>query len=145
MSRVPKKTDDLFSKLVRERSDYSCDYCNRNFRHEPGQLHCSHLFGRARQAVRIYPLNSFSHCFECHPYFEQRPDFFKKWAVHQMGQSCFLVVERLSNVENLLNHEDLALIHQHFMEELIRLQDMRAEGAVGRLEFTWPQGLIKNE
>ena len=45
------KYDELFSYLVRERADFTCEYCNRSFRHDPHGLHCSHLFGRRAQSV----------------------------------------------------------------------------------------------
>lgn len=35
------KFDDVFSQLVRERTDWICDYCGRTFHHERQKLHTS--------------------------------------------------------------------------------------------------------
>lgn len=46
------KFDDVFSQLVRERTDWSCDYCGRTFHHERQKLHCSHFKSRRHKANR---------------------------------------------------------------------------------------------
>ena len=49
------KTDQLFSFLVRMRVNYTCQYCGRNFLHDTGKAHCSHIYGRRSKGVRWHP------------------------------------------------------------------------------------------
>lgn len=83
------KYDTLFSFLVRERADWFCENCRRNFRHDPHGLHCSHLFGRAMKSLRLHARNAFAHCQACHEHFEQHPVIFTEWAKQKLGDRMY--------------------------------------------------------
>lgn len=63
-----KKTaaDTWFSKCVRMRTNWVCEYCSGDFKHEKSYLHCSHFVTRGKHSVRYNPLNAFAHCQTCH-------------------------------------------------------------------------------
>ena len=136
MSLSIKKTDLIFSKLVRERSDYFCEYCNLEFRHDPGQLHCSHLHGRRHLVIRWFPWNAFSHCQKCHRYLETHPALFKVWAEKKLGRTSFELLNYVAHsAEKVVTQEKVESLHVHFLAEMRRLENERAQGAKGRIEF----------
>jgi cytochrome c553 len=65
--------DRHFSLCVRERADWKCQRCRRDFRHEPGKLHCSHVFSRRWASVRHSPLNALALCVGCHRRVSENP------------------------------------------------------------------------
>jgi len=130
------KYDTLFSFLVRERTDWRCEYCGRGFRHDIGALHCSHLFGRAKQSVRVHPWNAFAHCAGCHERLSQHPVEFAEWARNKLGQQRYDALRVMANRPTKFTKEDKERIHSHYLAEKRRLLAARANGQVGRLEFS---------
>ncbi len=130
------KYDLLFSWLVRERADWNCEYCNRNFRHDPHGLHCSHLFGRRAQSVRLHPQNAFAHCMGRHRELGENPVDFAEWAKGQLGEQRYNVVWIQANKPTKFTAYDREIMHKHYLSERRRLLAMRKQGVTGRLEFT---------
>ena len=64
IKRTP--ADQWFSKCVRIRTNWTCEYCNINFEHDKGSLHCSHYISRAHHITRYNPINAMAHCQRCH-------------------------------------------------------------------------------
>lgn len=102
------KHDIVFSQLVRERANYECDYCGRQFRHEPSKLHCSHFKSRRHKSTRYHPFNAFDR------------------------------VARLAGTSVKLKPWQMDELYQHMKIELKRIQALRASGLIGRIEFTLP-------
>jgi len=50
--------DKYFSLCIRERSDWTCEYCGNGYRHKPQGLHCSHLFSRRPTQAQAAPSGS---------------------------------------------------------------------------------------
>lgn len=130
------KRDKLFSKLVRERANWTCEACNEYFPEgERQRLHCSHIFSRRKRSVRFDPDNAAAHCFSCHQRLGENPVEFARWA------ECYLGVARLEALRN----RSLKLIKRSKPELEDLYQDMKAAyehmlsrrraGETGRLEF----------
>jgi hypothetical protein len=130
------KHDKLFSELVRMRSDWICEYCKRDFKHDHHGLHCSHLFGRAKQGVRLHPLNAFAHCAGCHDRLGQHPVDFAEWAKSRMGEQKYNALRLLSSKPTKFSAWEKELDHKHFLAEKKRLTVLRKQGVTGRIEFT---------
>ena len=130
------KYDDLFSDLVRERADWFCENCRRNFRHDPRGLHCSHLFGRAKQSVRLHPDNAFAHCQDCHEHLGQHPVEFAEFARAKLGQRRYDRLRLMANKPTKFTHYERELRHKHYLGERKRLKALRLAGVIGRIEFT---------
>ena len=133
---VRDKTDIVFSFLVRERVDWCCERCRKDFRHNIGELHCSHIFGRAKKGVRVNPLNAFAHCQGCHEYLEQHPVDFAEWAKGLMGENRYDKLRLLAGKTTKYSEFDKSIIHKHFLAEKKRMLKMRADGHQGRIDFT---------
>ena len=133
------KFDDVFSQLVRERTNWECDYCGRTFHHERARLHCSHFKSRRHKSTRYHPYNAFAHCIGCHRKLEEDPYEFTAHAEIVYGELTIERVARLAAVPLRLNDDMKVELYQHMKSELKRLQALRAQGATGRIEFTLPE------
>lgn len=132
------KYDDLFSYLVRERADWVCEKCSRDFKHDHGSLHNSHVFGRRNQGTRIHNLNGVAHCAGCHQYFGENPIDFSEWYKAVFGEDQYNRLRMLARKPTKLTKFDKEIIHKHYLKEKKRLLALRDQGETGRIEFTMP-------
>lgn len=133
------KFDKLFSELVRERSNYACDYCGRSFRHNTALLHCSHFQGRRSKSTRYHPYNASSHCCSCHRKLGEQPGEHTLWKQAEVGEDVIWHIIRLSKTPKNLKAWQLDEIYKHMKGEMERLLSERANGNTGRIEFTLPE------
>lgn len=129
------KTDILFSELVRERVNWICEYCGRDFSHNKGAVHCSHLFGRRAKSVRWHPQNAFCHCYDCHRKLEENPVTFAEWAREKLGQQAYDKLRVLANKPMKWTKWDKEYLHKHYLAERKRQKKLRMDGDVGRVDF----------
>ena len=61
-----RKTDTLFSKLIRQRDNYTCQRCRKEYPDGGRGLHTSHYWGRSRENTRHDTENCIALCFGCH-------------------------------------------------------------------------------
>lgn len=128
--------DDLFSKLVRERANHTCEYCGKycGAGHEHGRLDCSHFFSRRHTSTRWEPLNAAAHCFTCHQNLGENPTVFTAWIKRHLGR-WYDVLEEKHNQTVKKSKIDIKEMREHFRRELKRMEELRSEGAIGRIEF----------
>ena len=143
------KYDKLFSKLVRERANWKCEYAGRQYC-SFGQrdfsldsdsmkvLHNSHLFGRRSTGTRLHPDNGFSHCHQCHQYLGEHPAYFARWAEEKLGKEKYERLLLLANKPTKMSKFDKEIIHKHYLAEMKRIKALRMDGETGRLEFYLP-------
>ena len=132
--------DDLFSKLVRERAGWCCEACGKYYPEGQRQgLHCSHHYSRRHNATRWEPLNASAHCFSCHQHLSGNPVLFAYWIKTHLerlyGPHAFGALEEKHQSIVKLTRADKAELKAHMKAELKRLQDERAAGTQGRIEF----------
>lgn len=137
MSLKRDKLDAVFSDLVRERSNWDCDYCNKNYAHNHGGLHCSHIMGRRHTATRWHPHNAVAHCIGCHRKLGENPIIFADWAKVFVGAEEIALVKQLAwDAKIKISKSEKEELYQHYKLEKVRLQGLRNEGDQRRLEFT---------
>lgn len=132
------KHDAVFSELVRERTNWQCDYCGKYFHHDHGNLHCSHFKSRRHKATRYHPFNAFAHCAGCHRKLGEDPYEFTMHANITYGEMVIDRVAHLAAVPVRLKPWQMDEIYQHMKAELKRLRELRAGGNLWRIEFTLP-------
>lgn len=130
--------DKWFSKCIREAADWTCEKCGGVYERGSQGLHCSHLFSRRHYSVRFCanPPNAFAHCFGCHSYLGGNPVIFRNWAINEIGEGAIeLLTEKHNNI-NLAKDikKNLKDVAAHYKKEHERLMQLRADGAVGKLE-----------
>lgn len=128
--------DDLFSKLVRERANHTCEHCGKYCgpKHEYGRLDCSHFFSRRHNATRWEPLNAAAHCFTCHQRLGESPPVFTDWIKRHLGHLYDILEEKHNQIVKVTKKDRLEL-RKHLKQEYERMLEARAEGETGRIEF----------
>ncbi len=131
------KRDDVFSKLVRERAENSCEWCGKYCgpKHEHGRLDCSHIFSRRHMATRWHPDNAVAHCFTCHKKYGENPVAATRWLIEQFGQGYVDLLEEKKNTIRKFTKADKEDLYKHYKEEYAVMMNKRLFGIVGRIEF----------
>ena len=131
--------DNTFSKLIRERDDYICQYpscphCqNVSLRHVGG-LECSHYRSRRYLAGRWHPDNCISLCHQAHREIDQGPQALHvNLMIAVLGETRHdMLVERLQRSFKYPQWERIEM-HEHYKAQLRHLKRQRAEGKMGVL------------
>ena len=127
--------DDLFSKLIRERAGWNCESCGKNYEHRTQGLHCSHFFSRRHKSTRWDPENAAAHCFGCHQRLGGNPIDFTTWIKGHLGVCAMAALRLRAHQTVKIDKTMKKQITEHLRGELKRIQELRNNGATGRLEF----------
>lgn len=132
-----KKLDKVFSSLVRGRVNYTCENCNTYYPPGVGRMgiHCSHLWGRAKQSTRYHPLNAFCHCLGCHNFFTANPVLFAEWAEARLGPEEFANLRILAHQTIKRSKGDKEDLYDDMKAALQRMDAERIHTS-GRIEFS---------
>ncbi len=120
-----RKLDIVFSRLVRERSNYYCENCCTNKRE--GFLDCAHIMGRRSVALRWHPRNATSLCRPCHMFFTEHPFDFSDWCKDQFGEDFIAELRLVSTKPVKWNKPLREEIYQHYRKELLSMQLKRLD------------------
>ena len=128
--------DAVFSDLVRERSNWTCDVCGKYFPERKGSgIHASHYWGRRNRSVRWFGLNVFCHCFGCHQKLGGNPHEFKSWVFKELGEENYDALTLRANSVKKYTKGDRAEMKKHYEGELKRIRQMRLDGHRGYINF----------
>ncbi len=133
------KADELFSKLVRERAGWCCETCGKYFPEDNRQgLHCSHLYSRRHQSTRYDPGNAIAQCFGCHQKYGSDPVEFTYLIESIFGRDHMdrLAVRKQGTLKIPDWYKKEIIARLRF--ELKRMEERRAAGERGRLDFRSP-------
>ena len=134
-----KKLDTVFSKLIRERSDWICEACKIDYKHEPGYLDCSHYIGRGNHHIRFDPMNASAHCKKCHLNFTHRYWEHEKWFLDTFGQGHIDILRdkwiTMQNKGYKRSIGDLEDMLKYFNETLDSMLLLRKNGKRGYIDF----------
>ncbi len=136
MSIKRDKIDKVFSDLVRERDNWTCQRCNKYY--PEGQrrgLHCSHIFSRRHRATRWEPYNAVAHCYACHEYLGGNPVKFDQWARQYWGNYVIDMLDEKHNQIIKLTKKDKTELYEHLKSEYKKMLKLRAAGYTGILTF----------
>ncbi|MFO3825584.1 hypothetical protein ACK35T_23415, partial [Salmonella enterica subsp. enterica serovar Braenderup] len=79
-----------------------------------------------------------AHCVGCHRKLEEDPYEFTAHAEIVYGEMTIERVARLACVPVRLKTWQMDELYQHMKSELKRLQELRAQGVTGHIDFTLP-------
>ena len=132
-----KAADTAFSWCVRERADWCCERCGARYEPPTQALHCSHFHGRGRWGLRFDPENADAHCYGCHSYLGAHPMEHLAWKKEKIGEGMCDILQEKANDTSLgkLAHKNEKEITKHYREQLKILQEKRAGGEEGYIEF----------
>ena len=134
IKRTP--ADAAFSDCVRERANWTCERCGSYFPEgRRGGLDCSHHHSRGNWSIRFDPLNAEALCYGCHSHeggTQQRRE-----QVLSSGEQE-LLFEKMRDTSlgrEYRKTKGKGAIAKHYRDELKRMQELRADGEMGRIEF----------
>lgn len=131
------KLDAIFSELVRERANWTCEWCGKYFPEgSRGGLHCSHIYSRRHAATRTNPLGAVAHCYACHLRYGSNPIEGGKWATSYLGEGTVQILAELLRTPVKYTKADKEEAYQHYKKEKERIKKLRMQGVTGRIEFT---------
>lgn len=89
------QADSIFSRLIRERDEWTCVRCNTRYTPPTNALHCSHFWGRANKNTRFDPLNCDALCYGCHSLWEgNKQGDYRDFKIAQLGIEGYDRLER---------------------------------------------------
>ena len=111
--------DSWFSKCVRKRANWSCEYCGKS----DGQLDCAHIYGRAQKSVRWDGMNAVALCRYHHQQFTANPIEFTRWLEGHLGEAHMEILaekrQHLLKTTKALRKE----ISDHYREQFNQMGD----------------------
>jgi len=131
------KRDTVFSFLVRERAEHTCEQCGKycGEKHEYGKLECSHIFSRRHHSIRWHPDNATAQCHTCHRKYHEDPWQAQRWLIDMHGQGYMDLLEEKKNTIAKFSKVVKEDIHKHLKGEYSRMMGLRESGHTGRIEF----------
>ena len=129
--------DDLFSKCIRTRADYTCEACHIESAPPDfpgGQMDCAHIFSRRSTRLRHDPRNAMCLCSSCHRYYTDSPEW-GLFVVEKIGQELYDELRRLHKTpfKTIRGWKDEA--RAHYRKELARMVQLRHEGNLEYLDL----------
>ena len=92
-------------------------------------------------------MNAFAHCYGCHQKYGSNPDYFVRHYIDTYGEGALELIREKAEDINLgkrMNKEQ-KLIAKHYKTEAARMENERASGVVGWLEFvSWDQSSVNS-
>ena len=91
MPRVkPNKYDQMFSRWIRTRDDWTCQRCGGQYEPPTRALHNSHYYRRGIHATRFDPDNCIALCYGCHALLEgDKQGAYMELMVDRLGRASF--------------------------------------------------------
>lgn len=127
--------DAAFSKCVRERNDWICERCGKQYEKGSMGLHCSHIYSRRHRTIRWAGDNAQALCFSCHQWYGGNPADSGLWLQDLLGEGHIAILrEKRDSMVKVPKTEEKD-IAKHYREQLRILEQQRAEGETGRIEF----------
>lgn len=130
------KYDALFSKIIRERDNWTCQRCGKYYPEGNRQgIHCSHIFSRRHTATRWEPLNAVAHCFSCHQYLGGNPVIFDRWVRRYYNDAIVEMLEEKAMSVCKLTKKDKAELYEHMKSEYDRMMKLRRDGDTSQIRI----------
>ncbi len=109
--------DKWFSDVVRQKSGYVCEHCERN---DIG-MDCAHIHGRRAKSVRWSLDNAVCLCRVCHMNFTSNPVDFTRWLENHVGSAHLEILNEKRNALLKTNKQLRLEIAKHYREEHERM------------------------
>lgn len=127
--------DALFSDLIRESANWTCENCERSFEHDRINSHCAHIIGRRITRLRHDPANALCLCATCHHYYTDRPMEWTAFVRKTCGDTVIDELQRLSNQVCKFPRGWEKEARAHYRGEQKRLRAARAENFRARFNL----------
>ncbi|MDP8078353.1 hypothetical protein [Phocoenobacter skyensis] len=133
IKRTP--ADNYFSKCVRARTNYCCERCGKQYDSSSVGLHCSHNYSRRHRTIRWCKENALALCYSCHEWFGGNPADSGVWLREKLGEGVINILKEKMNSKMKVPKNEEKEIAKHYKEELKKIEQARANGFYGIVEF----------
>ncbi len=90
MSGIRRTAQDIaFSRMIRERDDFTCQRCGSVHLPNSRGLHCAHMFTRRTKATRFDPDNAMALCYGDHQFLDSHPEEKEALFREKLGDEAF--------------------------------------------------------
>lgn len=127
--------DAAFSKCVRERADWICEKCGKQYEEGSMGLHCSHIFSRRHRTIRWCGDNAQALCFSCHQWFGGNPADSGLWVTDLLGEGHMALLREKKDCGIKVPKTEEKEIAKHYRTQLEKIKSERSDGKTGRIEF----------
>lgn len=79
-------TDAIFSDYIREKANWRCEQCGKDFTSNRQSLHNSHFIGRGNKSTRWDIENCAALCFYHHRIFTENPHLHYQFFFNRLGE-----------------------------------------------------------
>lgn len=135
MSLKINPADSAFSKCVRAANNYTCYKCENVYDKSSSGLHCSHNFSRRHRTIRWCKENALPLCYGCHQWFGGNPADSGKWLVEQLGDGAIDILREKMNSKIKVPKSEEKEIAAHYRAQLNLIEQKRADGETGYIDF----------
>lgn len=116
--RLKKDLDAIFSKVIRSRDAWTCQRCGKYHKPPTNALHCSHYWGRTRDATRFCEDNCVALCYGCHRLWEgDKQGAYKDFMIKRLGKEKFDELEIKANYGYKLTAVELEILIEFFKKK----------------------------
>lgn len=110
--------DTWCSKVVRQKANYTCEYCGK----QDSRMECCHIHGRRARSVRWSLDNLLCLCSHHHRYFTENPTEFTAWLDEYLGKGHMEMLLEKKNILMPTNKKLRAEIAKHYRLELRKME-----------------------
>ena len=130
MSIKIKPADKAFADCLKEAHNHTCEMCGKT-----GRMETSHVYSRRHRLIRWCKDNANCLCNGCHRKWHESPLAAFKWFVDKFGQlRVDLLLEKREARIRVPKTEEKE-IAKHYREQLKIVEQKRAEGQTGYIDF----------
>lgn len=119
-----KKHDQVFSLLVRQRANWTCENCMVVA--EASTFDCAHIMGRRSVGLRWHPDNAIGLCRSCHIFFTGHPFDWNDFCIDKFGEERVAELRLISNKIVKWSPKVREEIYQ-FMRDQLKVQELGSD------------------
>jgi len=128
------KYDKIFSDLIRERADHTCEFCGL-YIGKTLSCHCCHIHGRSSRSVRWDADNALCLCAKHHFFYTNHPTDFFVWLRDYLGEGYLEILSEKAHTVKKWTKADKADLYAHYKSEYKHMLEQRKQGVTGRITF----------
>lgn len=122
--------DKYFSLCVREAHNNTCETCGK-----VGRMEASHVYSRRHRTIRWDVLNIMCQCNGCHRAWHSSPLASFAWFESTYGAGRVELLREKMNSKVKVSKLEEKEIAKHYREQLKIIEQKRASGVTGVIEF----------
>lgn len=122
--------DKAFADCIKEAHNHTCAVCGIQ-----GRMELSHIHSRRFRTIRWAVLNALPKCHTCHRWWHENPTESGAWFEKTYGEGVVDLLIEKRNAKFKVPKSEEKEIAKHYREQLKIIEQKRADGATGYIDF----------